>query len=227
MSARGHETVGDIFFTLSVNFLLYVVLIIAFYMLVRFYLEEETVHVESISRRQGYARVSTTDDLDLPAETTDGAGSLSNSSIQSVPEISKAPDVKSHFKNSLSEFNDWGETEGTKQEVLQRLAFCAAGLIVSFSIWGLVQERMLTQTYDGVYFEFTYGLVFLNRLGGLIISAILMYVCRVRWVPSPLWEYSFPSVANMLSSWCQYEALKYVSFPTQMLAKAFKLVPVM
>jgi adenosine 3'-phospho 5'-phosphosulfate transporter B2 len=46
-------------------------------------------------------------------------------------------------------------------------------------------------------------------------------------VLSPLWEYSFPSVANMLSSWCQYEALKYVSFPTQMLAKAFKMVPVL
>ena len=31
----------------------------------------------------------------------------------------------------------------------------------------------------------------------------------------------------MLSSWCQYEALRYISFPTQVLAKAFKLVPVM
>ena len=32
---------------------------------------------------------------------------------------------------------------------------------------------------------------------------------------------------NMLSSWCQYEALKYVSFPTQMLFKCFKLFPIM
>ena len=31
----------------------------------------------------------------------------------------------------------------------------------------------------------------------------------------------------MLSSWCQYEALKYVSFPTQMLFKCFKLAPIM
>ena len=31
----------------------------------------------------------------------------------------------------------------------------------------------------------------------------------------------------MLSSWCQYEALKYVSFPMGTLAKAFKMVPVM
>jgi solute carrier family 35 (adenosine 3'-phospho 5'-phosphosulfate transporter), member B2 len=31
----------------------------------------------------------------------------------------------------------------------------------------------------------------------------------------------------MLSSWCQYEALSYVTFPTQTLSKSFKLVPIM
>lgn len=30
-----------------------------------------------------------------------------------------------------------------------------------------------------------------------------------------------------MSSWCQYEALKYVSFPHQVLAKASKTIPVM
>merc|ERR1719498_218760 len=67
----------------------------------------------------------------------------------------------------------------------------------------------------------------MNRLGGLVLSTFLMYYFKVEWVKSPLWEYSFPSVANMLSSWCQYEALKYVSFPTQMLFKCFKLFPIM
>lgn len=42
-----------------------------------------------------------------------------------------------------------------------------------------------------------------------------------------LYEFSFPSVSNMLSSWCQYEALQYVTFPTQTLSKSFKLIPVM
>lgn len=105
--------------------------------------------------------------------------------------------------------------------------FCALGLIISFCIWGLVQERILTQTYDGDFFEYSYGLVFMNRLGGLVLSMVLMHYFKVEWVSSALWEYSFPSVANMLSSWCQYEALKYVSFPVAVLAKAFKMVPVM
>ncbi|KAF6199575.1 hypothetical protein GE061_007601 [Apolygus lucorum] len=30
-----------------------------------------------------------------------------------------------------------------------------------------------------------------------------------------------------MSSWCQYEALKYISFPSQVLAKACKIIPVM
>ena len=30
-----------------------------------------------------------------------------------------------------------------------------------------------------------------------------------------------------MSSWCQYEALKFVSFPMQVLAKASKVIPVM
>lgn len=105
--------------------------------------------------------------------------------------------------------NEWGEPEGTKQEVLQKVAICATGLIVCFSIWGLLQERMLTQTYNGEYFVYSYGLVFVTRLGGLVLSAVLMYYLKVEWEPSPLWEYSFPSVANMLSSWCQYGACVY------------------
>jgi adenosine 3'-phospho 5'-phosphosulfate transporter B2 len=42
-----------------------------------------------------------------------------------------------------------------------------------------------------------------------------------------LYQYAFPSISNMLSSWCQYEALRYISFPAVTLFKALKLVPVM
>lgn len=152
----------------------------------------------------------------------DDVSTLSNVSdhIHELP--SKVP--KNHISN-LFNIHDWGEPEGTKQEVMQRLAFCSAGLIVSFCLWGIVQERILTQQYDGDFFLNSYGLVFMNRLGGLLLSCFLMWYFDIEWFPSILWEYSFPSVANMLSSWCQYEALKYVSFPVVMLTKAFKILP--
>ena len=211
-TSRRGGNLGDIFFDLSVNFLLYVVLIVVFYMLVRFYLEEETS-----THPAGYMQVSTVDDTEIEEQST----------TTTAGEIPVKARKNRTGSGSFLNINDWGEPEGTKQEVLQRVLFCAVGLIVSFCIWGLVQERMLTQTYDGDFFEYSYGLVFLTRLGGLILSTCLMYYLKVEWVSSALWEYSFPSVANMLSSWCQYEALKYVSFPMAMLAKSLKMVPIM
>lgn len=223
---RGEANLDDILFTLAVNFLLYVVLIIVFYMIVRFYLEEET-HNESYAK-QGYSAVQTEEnDVELPPTAIDQSdpGEIKAASVEDVPPIESPKKLKR--SGSFLNVNDWGEPLGTKQEVILKAVFCAVGLNVSFGIWGLLQERILTQTYGGDFFEYSYGLVFINRLGGLLLSLYLMYHFQVEWVSSPLWEYSFPSVANMLSSWCQYEALKYVSFPTQMLAKALKLVPVM
>lgn len=202
---------------IAVNFLLYVTLIIVFYMLVRFYLEEET-------SADSYLSYSP-----LPIEEKEVELVQSDNDTEDIIEETKNNEKKPGIKRvgSFLNVNEWVEPEGTKMEVIQRVIFCAVGLNISFSIWGLVQERMLTYPYNGDYFIYSYGLVFINRLGGLILSAVLMYHYKVSWVSTPLYEFSFPSVANMLSSWCQYEALKYVSFPTQMLAKALKLVPVM
>merc|ERR1719242_2161648 len=44
---------------------------------------------------------------------------------------------------------------------------------------------------------------------------------------APLWKYLAISLSNVGASFCQYEALKYVSFPVQILGKSFKMMPVM
>ena len=236
-TSRGTDNLADIVFNLCVNFLMYVVLILVFYMLVRFYLEEETAYDET---HPEYARVPTCDSAEesvgvelVAAVSSQDADSDPKSASGDALVEGEAVDAtlkksgKRRESTSFLNINEWGEPEGTKDEVIRRVLFCAVGFNVSFGVWGLLQERILTQTYSGDFFQFSYGLVFINRLGGLVLSACLMKYYKVDMVMSPLWEYSFPSVANMLSSWCQYEALKYVSFPTQMLAKAFKMVPVM
>ena len=90
---------------------------------------------------------------------------------------------------------------------------------------------MLTRRYPryvGDYFTYSYALVFTNRFWTLIMSGILLWKYQPRLSKSTvLYEYSFPSISNMLSSWCQYEALRYVSFPATTLFKSFKLAPVM
>merc|ERR1719460_2791231 len=47
------------------------------------------------------------------------------------------------------------------------------------------------------------------------------------WNKAPLWKYFAISVSNVAATTCQYEALKWVSFPVQMLGKSFKMMPVM
>merc|ERR1719298_217228 len=42
-----------------------------------------------------------------------------------------------------------------------------------------------------------------------------------------LWKYLAISFSNVAATYCQYEALKWVSFPVQMLGKSFKMMPVM
>jgi adenosine 3'-phospho 5'-phosphosulfate transporter B2 len=90
---------------------------------------------------------------------------------------------------------------------------------------------MLTRRYPrwtGEYFIYSYALVFSNRFWTSIMSGLLMWYLKPRRSQSTvIYEYSFSAISNMLSSWCQYEALRYVSFPAVTLFKSFKLAPVM
>lgn len=119
----------------------------------------------------------------------------------------------------------------SKLQVIRRLIFCSLMLNVTFVIWGILQERMLTRRYPrytGEYFTYSYALVFTNRFWTLIMSGLLMLRLKPNLSRTTvIYEYSFPSISNMLSSWCQYEALRYVSFPATTLFKSFKLAPVM
>ena len=59
-------------------------------------------------------------------------------------------------------------------------------------------------------------LVFVNRIVAFIVA--LLYVTLGPTQPrhnAPLYKYSYSSFSNIMSSWFQYEALKFVSFPTQ------------
>uniref|UniRef100_A0A7S0LHM6 Sugar phosphate transporter domain-containing protein n=1 Tax=Coccolithus braarudii TaxID=221442 RepID=A0A7S0LHM6_9EUKA len=112
------------------------------------------------------------------------------------------------------------------------LAGCVLGIQVSYLLWGLMQERIMTKPYaTGELFRSSKFLVFANRFLALIVAwvAYKIQVARGDNVShgAPLYIFSYSSVSNILSSVCQYEALKFVSFPTQVLSKSCKMVPVM
>jgi adenosine 3'-phospho 5'-phosphosulfate transporter B2 len=112
-----------------------------------------------------------------------------------------------------------------------KLAACFVGLQGSYVTWGFIQEKVMTQRYDTGMFPSTVFLVCANRALALVVAGALMtYKSRVLRQPAPrapFYQFSPCSISNIVSSWAQYECLKYVSFPTQTLFKSSKVIPVM
>lgn len=122
-----------------------------------------------------------------------------------------------------------------KKKAIQ-LIVCVVGLQCSYVVWGVLQERIMTRTYltlqpDGsstqVKFKNSQFLVFMNRVLAMCFAVFYIIVTRQPRHKAPIYKYSYSSLSNILSSWFQYEALKFVSFPTQVLVKASKIIPVM
>lgn len=129
-----------------------------------------------------------------------------------------------------------------------RISYCFFGLMTSYLVWGLLQEKIITQPYESLneegtafeeYFHDSQFLVFVNRSLAFLIALIYLCVKNEFSASSPiaamgqvtgstpLFKYSFASFSNIMSAWFQYEALKFVNFPTQVLAKSCKIIPVM
>jgi len=114
-----------------------------------------------------------------------------------------------------------------------KLIASAIGLQGSYLVWGALQERIMKHEYgseeDGNLEQFgeSQFLVFVNRVLAFFAAVAICNLSEQPKHRTPLYKYSFPSMSNVMSSWFQYEALKFVSFPTQVLAKACKVIPVM
>jgi len=115
-------------------------------------------------------------------------------------------------------------------EVQEAMMCClyGGGIIVMLGIYGVIQERVMAVPYDGDMFKASVFLVLCNRLWGVLYAVTMATAKGEELSPkAPLWKYVAISFSNVAATTCQYEALKYVSFPVQMLGKSFKMMPVM
>jgi len=222
---------GAEIYVLAQNFLLYIALVIITALLQHYYFPDSIREGAPAAPAPTAAADGDVEMEPMIGEGEEGASSPKKAAAAAAAAARGAPPVaRSSSGGRLLDMLDDArfdqETAG-KKEVLTRLGVCCCGLLSCFLVWGVLQERMLTKPYSGDYFTSSYGLVFLNRLGGFLISGAMLYVSNPPSTRAIAYRFAFPSVSNMLSSWCQYEALKYVSFPTQMLFKCFKLFPIM
>jgi len=94
--------------------------------------------------------------------------------------------------------------------------------------YGVIQERVMSVPYGGELFKVSIFLVLINRIVAIIFASTMCAANHESPVnKATLWKYFAISLSNVAASTCQYEALKWVSFPVQMLGKSFKMMPVM
>mmetsp|Transcript_13560 Transcript_13560/g.16297 ORF Transcript_13560/g.16297 Transcript_13560/m.16297 type:complete len:383 (-) Transcript_13560:356-1504(-) len=123
-----------------------------------------------------------------------------------------------------------GGMKGLLQATPVRVAGCVFGIVGSLIMYGILQERIMTQPYgqDGERFQYSVFLVLNNRSVSMLCAVLVL---RLKSLPSSpvakIWEYCAVSLSNVVATSCQYEALKYVSFPVQTLGKCAKMIPVM
>ncbi|XP_058084104.1 UDP-galactose/UDP-glucose transporter 3-like [Magnolia sinica] len=109
------------------------------------------------------------------------------------------------------------------------LAFCVAGIWSAYISQGVLQETLSTKRFgpDGKRFE---HLSFLNLVQNVICflwSLIMIKLWSRSTRGAPWWSYWSASITNTIGPAMGIEALKYISYPAQVLAKSSKMIPVM
>lgn len=110
------------------------------------------------------------------------------------------------------------------------LAFCVAGIWAAYIYQGFLQETVSTKRFgqDNKRFE---HLAFLN-LAQNVVCLIWSFIMIKLWSGSkiagaPWWSFWSAGITNTIGPAMGIEALKYISYPGQVLAKSSKMIPVM
>ncbi|KAA8549711.1 hypothetical protein F0562_001271 [Nyssa sinensis] len=117
-----------------------------------------------------------------------------------------------------------------KENKLWKGVFAVVGIMSTLVVYGVLQEKIMRVPYgpNKEFFKYSLFLVFCNRITTSAVSAGALLASKKALDPvAPVYKYCLVSVSNILTTTCQYEALKYVSFPVQTLAKCAKMIPVM
>lgn len=110
------------------------------------------------------------------------------------------------------------------------LAFCVAGIWSAYIYQGVLQETLSTKRFGPEKSRFEH-LAFLN-LAQNVVCFIWSFMMLKMWTSgstggAPWWSYWTAGITNTIGPALGIEALKYISYPAQVLAKSSKMIPVM
>jgi len=101
------------------------------------------------------------------------------------------------------------------------------GILICFCSYGICQEFIMTQPYGADKFPSVAFLILCNRIFIVAVAISLLAVKGERIMWRPILMVGFPGASSLVSTWCQYECLHYVTFPTTVVFKSAKIVPTM
>jgi UDP-galactose transporter B1 len=108
------------------------------------------------------------------------------------------------------------------------LVVCCLGVFVSFSYFAVMQEDVYeAQGERGERFSMTFFALVFERAVNALCALLAIFVFGGSGYKLPLKEIFHSGSSQMLAMAASNEALRYVSYPTQVLGKSCKMVPVM
>ena len=108
-----------------------------------------------------------------------------------------------------------------------QLAIGCTGIFVSFSYFAVLQEDVYKKSYGGEYFKYTFLALVAERGVNAAIGLLGMCLFGGSGLAIPHRDIFVSGISQMLAMAGSNEALRYVSYPTQVLGKSCKMVPVM
>lgn len=112
-----------------------------------------------------------------------------------------------------------------------KLTVCAIGTFVSYFVYGLLQESITKGKYGegekAEKFTYTMSLVFLQCIVNALAAKLVMTFWQSERDTTPTKLYSLCSLTYLGAMLASNQALQFVSYPTQVLGKSAKPIPVM
>ena len=108
-----------------------------------------------------------------------------------------------------------------------QLAIACSGIFFSFSYFAVLQEDVYKKPYNGEYFKYTFLALVAERGVNAFIGLIGVCALGSSGLIIPHRAIFTSGVSQMFAMAGSNEALRYVSYPTQVLGKSCKMVPVM
>jgi len=108
-----------------------------------------------------------------------------------------------------------------------KLVVCTLGIHLPLMFYSVAQEFMFTHTFHGQIFKYPLVLIVFNRIGASLLAVVVLKLQGIKILDSGMWLTVAPAAANLVATFCQYQALLFLRFPVQTLLKSAKVVPVM